>query len=1327
MKKLITAFICLILFSVEVLSVSMDFSFKRYQVEDGLSHNTAWCAIQDSYGFLWIGTSDGLNCYDGRGNKVYRNALNDKYSLGNNFVSSLLEEGDDIWVGTNSGLYIYDRSTDRFSYFNKTTRYGVFISCEVKRIVKTQNGLIWIATLGQGVFIYDLVRDVLTQHSIRTSFVWDICEGADASVYVSSMQEGLLCFDEKGNFLQSYSVAFDSNIDNQRINCFQRVGNEIWFGVGTNLLGCYEEKRRELKMYHTPMANFGAVLCLADYNDDELLIGTDNGLYLFNRASKTFRRGDSPFGSRALSDPTVNAMMWDAEGTLWVMTNSGGVSYMTKQLKRFNYHSPTSLSGTLKVSSEIGPFCESPDGNIWVGTRNGLWLFDPQTHCFSEYALKSSGTRYDVRSLLIDGDRLWIGTYAEGLHVLNLKNGSVKSYVHSRDIPNTICSNDVLSLFKDRKGDIFIGTSWGLCRYNPELDRFMVVIQVGSMASVTDIYEDIHNNLWIATSNSGVFCYNTVNEYWKHFEHVREDLTTLTSNSVITLFEDRKGTMWFGTNGGGLCSFSEDTGTFVDFDPENTLLPDKVIYSIEQDQGGDFWISCNSGLYRINPISKENFHLFTVNDGLQGNQFTAQSSLISSKGKLYFGGINGFNTFEPEQFSSNTYIPPIYVTDISFPNLNDEQEIKRLLQLDKPFYKADKIRLPYQNNSFTIRFVALSYEDPLRNRYTYLLKGIDKEWICNSSGNVVSYTNLPPGEYEFLVRGSNNDLCWNDKATSLWIVITPPWWLTTPAYILYVLLFLGIAFYIGWRWNIYVKRKYRRRAEEYQIDKEKEMYKSKINFFINLVHEIRTPLSLIRLPLEKLREEEKGEKEEKYLSVIDRNVNYLLGITNQLLDFQKMESGALQLSLRKCNINILVSDIYDQFSGTAELKGITLCLSLLSNEVDIMIDSEKISKILVNLIGNAMKYAKSRIEIRLILSDDYVKILVNDDGPGIPESQKDKIFQAFYQLPDDPVNSTGTGIGLAFAKSLAEAHYGSLTLENIPTGGASFILSLPLEDLTAESTPDELVEIQVENIEQKNVSTSEFGKNKFTVLLVEDNVELLNLTKESLSAWFKVLRAGNGKEALEILSRESIDVIVSDVMMPEMNGLELCSYIKSDITYSHIPIILLTAKTTLESKVEGFESGADVYVEKPFSIKQLHKQIENLLKLRLAFHKLMTGLSGSQVSSLTDFALSQKDIEFIEKINTVLSTQLADENCSIDLLAEQMCMSRSNFSRKMKALSGMPPHDYVKSFRLNKAAELIRDGIQIAKVAEQLGFTSSSYFAKCFKAKFGVLPKDYRG
>lgn len=1323
--------IILLLFIILTGSVSASpyFSFKKYQVEDGLSHNTVWCAMQDSYGFIWLGTSDGLNRYDGRGNKVYRNVLNDKFSLENNFVEALLEVEGNLWVGTNAGLYIYDRSTDRFNYFDKTTQYGVSISSEIKKIVRARNGLIWIATLGQGLFIYDPKTDVLTQNSVQTSFIWDICLANEKKIYISSLQEGLLCFDENGIFLQSYEISLEPNSqDSYKVNCIQNIGGEIWIGAGSNLLSRLNEETGVIESYNASALNFGAVRCILNYSERELLVGTDNGLYLFDRNMNTFQRADNPADPRSLSDQTVNGMMWDAEGALWVLTNLGGINYMSKQTKRFDYYSPAHLSGAAGAGEVVGPFCENKDKNVWIGTQNGLYFFNSSTRELSEYPIGDKKKKYDIRSLLLDGDNLWIGTYSEGLRVLNLRTGAVKTYTHSRGIPNTICSNDVLALCKDRKGEIFVGTSWGLCQYNPADDNFKTLIIVGSMVSVVDLYEDMYNNLWIATSNSGVFTYNTDNSHWKHYQHEREDSTTITSNSVITLFEDVKGIMWFGTNGGGLCSFDSKTSSFIEFDPHNDLLPNKVIYSIEQDQSGEFWISSNAGLCKINPITRTHFRQFTITDGLQGNQFMAHSSLKSSDGKLYFGGINGFNVFQPDRFVDNTYIPPVYITDIRLPYKTSEGEAKELFKLDKPLYMTDKVTLSFQNNSFTIRFVALSYEDPAKNRYSYILKGIDKEWVTNTESNTASYTNLPPGEYEFEVRGSNNDHQWNEKTTTMTIVITPPWWRSTFAYVIYVLLLLGWIGWLAWRWNLRVKLKYKRRMEKYQAAKEQEVYKSKISFFINLVHEIRTPLSLIRLPLEKLLEKEREGKDARYLSVIDKNVNYLLGITNELLDFQKMESGALHLNLSRCDIKELVSDVYNQFISPAELKGIELVLTLPEEELISTVDKEKLSKILVNLVGNAIKYAHTRIDLKLLAEKDNYKISVIDDGPGVPDSQKEKIFEAFYQLPDDKVAaSLGTGIGLAFAKSLAEAHQGSLRLEDNAGGGSSFILSLPLEALN-DTEVENVVEVYSEGETITDVVSSEFSGKKFTVLLVEDNVDLLNLTRESLSEWFRVLKASNGRKALEVLAQESVDVIVSDVMMPEMDGLELCSKVKTNIDYSHIPVILLTAKTTLESKVEGFECGADVYIEKPFSMKQLYMQIVNLLKLRQSFHKLMASLSEVTVSSSSsELVMSQKDCEFITKIQAVVADQLADENFSIDTLAEQMHMSRSNFYRKIKALSGMSPNDYLKTLRMNRAAELIKSGTQISEVAARIGFTSSSYFAKCFKAQYGVLPKEYTG
>ncbi len=1333
MKK-ITFLILLIFICAKSLFASSYLFFKRFQVEDGLSHNTVWCGMQDSYGFLWFGTSDGLNCYDGHTNKIFRNVLNDKYSLENNFVQTLFEESKQyIWVGTNWGIYIYDRNTNHFTHFNKRTNYGVLISSEVRKITKTHNGLIWIATLGQGLFIYNPKTDVLIQNSFQTSFVWDICESNTRQVYISSLQDGLFCFNENGIIKRSPSPLSKlcNNTERHKINCIANIGGVIWMGTDNKMLYKWDERKKILSGYNAAPLSMGLIRCMLDYSKEELLIGTENGLYLFNYKEEKILRADNPsLRSGALSDLSINNLFKDAEGGIWILTNLGGVNYASKQTKHFeSYYYSSDSNNKESTGIVVGPFCEDSSGNIWIGTRDGLYLLNAKTHQLAKHPIsKLAHGKCDIRTLFLDGNQLWIGTYGDGVKVYNINTGAIKEYYYSRDVLNTICSNDVLSIYKTRNGILYIGTSWGLCQYNPKEDNFSVVIAIGTMISVIDILEDRQGNLWVATSNSGVFRYQPKQGNWKHFEHKRKDATTITDNYVITMFEDSKGTMWFGTNGGGLCSFDPGKEVFADFDPDNTILPSKVIYSIEEDRKGNFWISSNMGLIKISPKNKEFLRRFTTGDGLQGNQFNAHSSLKTSSGKFYFGGINGFNAFTPEALMDNKYIPPVYITDIQLTYTNDDHLVQKILDLKQPLYASREITLPYEYNSFIISFAALSYEDPGKNHYSYMLKGVDKEWIVNSKMNSASYTNLSPGKYEFMVRGSNNDNKWNMTGTKITIIITPPWWRTSWAYTLYILLFLGIAYYMALRWDQYIKIRYKRRMEEFRISKEKEIYESKISFFINLVHEIRTPLSLICLPLEKLMKENK-DKEMKYLSIINKNVNYLLNITTQLLDFQKMESGKLQLNVQSANISQLMEDIYEQFTGPAELKGITITLKFPDEAVYAAIDLDKIRKVLVNLVGNAIKYAKNDIVLELKYSDNHFDICVNDDGIGIPDAEKEKVFEAFYQVQSRENVAAGTGIGLAFSKSLAEAHHGELRLEDSSLGGSSFILSLPMNKVIAnEKSISKLKDITIVTTNEEKSVATHHSSAKLTILLVEDNIDLLNLTKEALNSTFRILKAANGIEALEVLSNESVDVIVSDIMMPEMNGLELTEKVKNNIDYSHIPVILLTAKTTLESKVEGLECGADVYIEKPFTARQLQMQIENLVKLRQNFHKMMVDLFGNQAEDVTsEYTLSQKDLEFIARIQEVITEQMADENFYIDSLAEVMHMSRSNFYRKIKALSGMSPNDYLKTIRLNRAADLIKSGERISEVAERVGFTSSSYFAKCFKTQFGVLPRDYKG
>ena len=674
----------------------------------------------------------------------------------------------------------------------------------------------------------------------------------------------------------------------------------------------------------------------------------------------------------------------------------------------------------------------------------------------------------------------------------------------------------------------------------------------------------------------------------------------------------------------------------------------------------------------------------------------------------------------------NIYVPPVYVTGISFPNISGTNTAVKMYESDGPLYMSGKVRIPYRNNSFTIHFAALSYEDPMKNRYEYNFRGIDREWIKCLSGNTATYTNVPPGKYVFYVKGSNNDNVWNDKPASLVVEVIPPLWLTAAAKTAYVIAIAALLYFLAWRYKTYLAGKYRRRMEYFRIAKEKEMYKSKTDFFINIAHEIRTPLTLIRLPLDAMRENYPEGKEDKYISAIGRNVDYLLDMTNQLLDFQKMESGQMKADMTPCNMSSIVSDVYRQFIGIADIKGISCILDMPENEIWMSADADKVRKILVNLMSNAVKFAKSEIGITVSLSDGNVTIAVRDDGKGIPENEKSKIFNLFYQSRDNTDSVSGTGIGLSFASSLARIQSGMINVEDTPGGGSTFILTLPA--VAAEScTGDSCHETGLCNADNGILSDNqeEVTDKAYTLLIVEDNEELLEIISGKMRERYKVFTAKNGKEALKILEKDEIDIIVSDVMMPVIDGMELCKRVKTDISYSHIPFIMLTAKTNLESKTEGMECGADAYMAKPFTMRQLCGQVENMLKLREAFRKYVTGIQENSSPDKGISIIGERDIDFITRVNSVMTENVTDENLSLDSIAEQLNMSRPSFYRKIKALSGMSPNNYVKNFRLEKAAGFIRDGMQIKEASERTGFTSSSYFAKCFKTKFGVLPKDY--
>ncbi|GHU68211.1 hypothetical protein FACS189413_04560 [Bacteroidia bacterium] len=897
----------------------------------------------------------------------------------------------------------------------------------------------------------------------------------------------------------------------------------------------------------------------------------------------------------------------------------------------------------------------------------------------------------------MEDENLWIGTFSGGLDILDLKSNRFRNYRHNPNDTTSIANDCIFSIYKDNRNDIYLGTMGGLCRYNRLKNNFVPVRQVPVF--VYDIKEDVYGYLWIASYSNGVFRYEYKTNEWKHYLHNLHNPKSLAYNKLTSIYADGKNRLWFATEGGGICKYNYDTDDFTTINERNGI-PNNVIYSILDDKYGNLWLSSNRGISCLNPETMQ-IKTYTRTDGLQGNQFNYRSGYKSTDGLFYFGGINGFNVFDPNKLIENTHILPVVITSVE---ILDEHIVKQKA--------VQKLQLKYNQASFRINFVSLSFLVPEKNEYAYMLEGMDEQWTHLGTQRMVSFSNLPPGKYVFRVKASNNNGVWNHKGVWMDIVVLPPFWKSAWAYLLYGLLGIGLAFLI---YN-YLKQIGLHRMEKIHQQKEKEMYLNKINFFTNIAHEIRTPISLIKAPLEAIILSKEGTPNTKNnLSIIERNTDRLLNLITQLLDFRKIENNNYNTQSEYLIINDLLNEIGFRFRPTIDQYQIDLEMNIPAEPLRTYTDREMLTKIIENLLTNALKYAHLRISVDLKeINDgagDYFEISVSDDGSGIPNEMKERIFEPFFQIGSESAHGQhGSGIGLALTKQLVEQMNGEIRIIDNPQNGVTFAVKMALRK---ESDKDEPARMESKKQSQKTVN----------ILIVEDNSEVRNFLSENLNPEYTIYGAANGKLALQLLEKQWIHLIVSDILMPEMDGLALLQAVKQNEQLSHIPIILLSAKTDLHTKIEGLEYGADSYIEKPFSIVYLKAQIHSLLEKQ---KKLAYKFSKSPLIPPDMIAQNKQDELFLKKINDYIIEHIADEKFSINDMAFSCAMSRSKMQRKLKDISGFAPNDYIHIIKLKSAAQLLLSNqIPIKEVYEAVGFGDASYFSKSFMKYFGVLPKDF--
>lgn len=1315
-------FVLSLLFLLPALSSvrSQSLYFDRIDIKDGLSQNTVNEIIQDSRGFIWFATKDGLNRYDGSHFKVFRHLPYGRSGLGNNTIRCLVEDADNnIWVGTNSGLYVYDTEYDRFSEVEILDSGGAMTDSPILGLKRDRTDRIWISVEAAGVYCHDpATGETACMFRSRNPISTLTIDDRTGTIWFSWAADGLYYTEDDFRNVNPYLLNDGKKVFPEDVITFIDVNDYGRIYLGFEKSGVMELDRRTGEIHRLGLADGPLfVRRILRYSPEELWIGTESGLYIYNtRTRKHQHLSNSPYDQYSLSDNAIHSICKDRDGGIWIGTFFGGINHLPKRIPDFRKYYYTGDAGSLG-GRRVGKMCPDGNGGIWVGTEDaGLYHFDPRSARFSFFG--PSRDFSNIQALLLDGDDLWVSTFSSGIRVIDTKTGNIRRYGFVKGPGPRLFSNNVFALERAADGRIYIGTMHGLQFYNRETDDFGFVPQINGGKMVNDILSDSEGNLWVGTLSNGLYLQDAAEGKWTQFLHVPADSTSLPVNNVLSIFEDSSGQLWITTDGGGFCRYDEDNGKFHTCTSADGM-PSDVVYRIVEDDSGMFWISTSKGLVRFNPRKGKVLRVYTSSDGLLCDQFNYGSGFKDNDGHVFFGSIEGLVSFSPELLAGERGMidPPVFFTGFALQN-EDISIGGKGSPLQKDISFTDSIELSYNRNGFSIEMAVLDYK--ANPHLLFMLDGVDSRWRTYP-GNPVTYSNVAPGNYVLMAKSGYS----GSAVKTLNIKILPPWYRSTLASMAYLLVLVSV---IMTGINFYHRRAVRKRRKyimSYERKKEKEVYDSKIAFFTNVTHEIRTPLTLIKGPLDNiLAKDGLDPRIAKDLNIMSRNTDRLLVLVNQLLDFQKIEKENLSLDLARHNVASILEDIYARFSMSIAQQQKDCSIEIRDRDMYSMIDVEAFTKIVSNMLSNAMKYSDRKIRIELSRSGGNFLLSVSNDGELISPDKREAIFAPFFRGTSTS-EKTGTGIGLYLARSLAELQHGTLMMGADVTEN-EFILELPLCQ-----PPENTVQAE-ENLRQEPERQDAEDEEEIAgyspgeiILVVEDDVEMCEFIRDQVTEKWSVLTAHNGKEALDVLEKNYVTLIVSDIMMPEMDGIELCRRVKTDSRYSHIPFILLTAKTSLESKITGMNTGADMYIEKPFSKTYLLAVITNQIKSR---QSLREAFLKNPLAVMNTDNLTFGDTEFIRSLQSVIQENLSNSELKIDDIARQMHTSRANLFRKINGVMNMSPMAYLRVERLKQAARLLAGSgneYQISEICYMVGFNSPTYFTKCFYRQFGVLPKDF--
>lgn len=1349
----------LLLLSVWAFAQSDRYNFSRLDMHAGLSNNQVKAILKDPDGFLWFGTMSGLNRYDRYSCRVFRKKHNDSSSLKDNNVISLYELPDrKMWVSTRGGACIYNPDTEKFDANDLNYLHLLGLPPgTIATIIKGDSGRYWFLYNDLGLYLYSAtdkkIKPFRQQHALHPS---------ERITSVKETKDGKLWLVYQNGFLQEYDITLGKVIFSSTALQEQHKGNnpnslfidsdgDIWIWCYTYGVFLFHPQDNTIRQFNknsfSSRLSSEVVSQVVQDNNGLIWIGTDHGGITLIDKKNNFRTSyllNDPKDSKSLSHNSITTLYKDDDGIIWLGAYKQGVNYFNSNIVQFPYYHDQGLNTKSLQYDDVNRFVEDRLGNIWIGTNGGgLIYFDRKNNTFKQYLHdtnnKNSLSANVVVSLWLDHkDILWIGTYLGGLDSFDGKKFT--HYRHDDQDSLSLSDDRVWEIMEDREHNLWIGTLGGsLNRFNRKTNKFDHYKSRAGFSLFDYIFailQDNKGNLWIG-SNDGVAVLDKNKSTPVFYKHTNNK-NSLSNDVVSCILEDSKGRIWLGTPE-GLNLFNEQTKDFQIFTTADGL-PDNVILSILEDNHQTLWFSTPNGLCNAIPKQNGNGLTFSIisydeSNNLQNREFNDNAALKTRAGELIFGGPFGFNIINPDKIKRPAYHPKIVFTSLLVLNKSvvpGELVNKRIL-LPQSLSKLQHIDLKYKENVFSIEFASLDFGGNTYDKYAYMLEGFNSDWFyTDGNQRKATYTNLNPGNYVFKVKVLNRDGSWSGVKT-LQINIEPPFWKSPIAYIIYVLIAAGL-FLLARRITLdRIHMRFEVQQQRRETERAHALEQLKTKFFTNVSHEFRTPLTLIIAPLDKIIKHTTDEEQVRQLNLVQRNAKRLLNLVNQLLDFRKMEVQEIKLHPSIGDIVRFCEDISQSFMDIAEKKKIQFSFSSDIDSLEIYFDKDKIEKILFNLLSNAFKYTYDNgvVSVNLIYhppvnneGDGTLAIEVKDTGIGIPASQHEKIFERFFQteVPESMVNQ-GTGIGLAITKEFVKLHNGIITVKSEPDHGSCFTVSLPAKRIYESSARTVTTPLPAENAEQIIFEESKKGDKKKTILIVEDNEDLRFYLKDNLKGEYHIEEATNGKEGWEKIKLLNPDLVVSDIMMPLMDGIELARKIKTETPTAHIPIILLTAMGSEEKQLEGLKTGVNDYITKPFTFEILASRINNLLAQQKVLQKRFQKQIDVNPGEVT---ITPVDEKFLKQALDAVEKQIDNPDFSVEDLSREMCMSRVTLYRKIVSLTGRSPLEFIRSIRLKRAVQLLnKSGMSIAEIAYEVGFNDPKIFSKFFKEEFNVLPSQY--